>query len=206
MSIALLSKDEAEMTQERHPLPPTILPRIAAGDQTAVEECLRQYGGLVWSLANRLLSNASDAEDVVQEIFVEIWKKANFFDATKASESTFVTLIARRRIIDRLRRGSSAVATQSMSSIEYEIPDHVGAEPIELADEANKALECVRKLTPDQQKVIQLSIHHGVSHFGISEQLSMPLGTVKSFARRAMLQLRECMNRPSLTTVEGGAS
>ncbi|TWT95485.1 RNA polymerase sigma factor [Neorhodopirellula pilleata] len=206
MLIELLSNDEADMTQERSLIPTKILPRIAAGDQTAVEECLHQYGGLVWSLANRLLGNASDAEDVVQEIFVEIWKKAEVFDAAKSNETTFITLIARRRIIDRLRRGTSGVTTQSMSAIEYEIPDQVGTEPIELADEASKALECVRKLSSDQQRVIQLSVHHGISHMDISKQLSMPLGTVKSFARRAMLQLRECMNRPMLTTSEGGAS
>jgi len=206
MSIELLSNDEAEMTQERCPNSSTILARIAAGDQTAVEDCLRQYGGLVWSLANRLLGNASDAEDIVQEIFVEIWRKASVFDPTKSKESTFVTLIARRRIIDRLRRGSSNVATQSMSAIDFEIPDDDCSEPIELADEANKVIRCVQKLSADQRRVIQLSVHHGVSHMGISQQLSMPLGTVKSFARRALLQLRECMNRPALTTNEGVAS
>lgn len=184
----------------------TILERIAAGDQTAVEKCLQQYGGLVWSLAKRLLPNASDAEDAAQEVFVEIWKKAGTFDATKASESTFITLIARRRIIDRMRRSSSDVDTHSMSTVDFEIPETVYAEPLELADEANKALDCVRKLSSQQRQVIQLSIHHGVSHQGISERLSLPLGTVKSFARRALLQLRECMMKPALATSEGGAS
>ncbi|TWU33904.1 sigma-70 family RNA polymerase sigma factor [Novipirellula artificiosorum] len=194
------------MTMEGLSQKATILERIAAGDQTAVEDCLQQYGGLVWSLANRLLANATDAEDVAQEVFVEIWKKAKSFDAAKSSESTFVTLIARRRIIDRRRRGSAAVDTQSMSTVAFEIPEHAPAEPAELADEANKALDCVRKLSADQQKVIQLSIHQGVSHRGIAERLSMPLGTVKSFARRALLQLRECMTHPVLATSDGGTS
>ena len=76
-----------------------ILNRIAAGDPDAVQECLDQFGGLVWSLARRLTSSESDAEDAVQEIFVEIWRKAERYDPSIASESTFIAMLARRRLI-----------------------------------------------------------------------------------------------------------
>ena len=80
-----------------------ILARIAAGDSAAVEECMVEYGGLVWSLARRLSPSNADAEDAVQEIFVELWKNASRFDSAKASEKTFIAMIAKRRLIDRLR-------------------------------------------------------------------------------------------------------
>ena len=69
-----------------------ILNRIATGDSTAVQDCLKTYGGLVWSLARRMLRNSDDAEDVVQEIFVDIWKNAERFDASQSSETTFVAM------------------------------------------------------------------------------------------------------------------
>ena len=72
-----------------------ILNRIANGDQDAVQECLKTYGGLVWSLARRMLRNSDDAEDAVQEIFVDIWKNAGRFDPSQSSETTFIAMIAR---------------------------------------------------------------------------------------------------------------
>ena len=91
---------------ERGAVPLTILQRVARADAAAVDECLNAYGGLVWSLARRLCRKHEDAEDAVQEIFVEIWRKAEKFDPDVASESTYITMIARRRLIDRFRRRS----------------------------------------------------------------------------------------------------
>ena len=80
-----------------------ILHRITQGDQTAVQDCLKKYGGLVWSLARRMSANTDDAEDAVQEIFIDVWKNAARFDESQSSETTFIAMIARRRLIDRLR-------------------------------------------------------------------------------------------------------
>ena len=84
----------------------TILQRIASGDSLAVQECLDTYGGLIWSLARRMLPDVNEAEDAVQEIFIEIWKTAERFDESKSSETTYVAMIARRRLIDRLRKSN----------------------------------------------------------------------------------------------------
>lgn len=203
--LAISEKPASQTMPEPATESPTILQRIAMGEPAAVEDCLHQYSGLIWSMAKRWLPNSADAEDGCQEIFLEIWKKADSFDPTKSGEVTFITLIARRRLIDRMRRSSGSVNTLSISAIEFEIPDDVTMQPSELADEAGKAFACVKKLSAKQQQVIQLSIHDGLSHGVIAERLSMPLGTVKSFARRALLQLRDCMNRPALLTSEGGA-
>ena len=81
-----------------------VLPRIAAGDPAAVADCIARYGGLVWSLARRFLGNMTDAEDAVQDVFIELWKNAARYDPGLASEPTYITMIARRRLIDRKRR------------------------------------------------------------------------------------------------------
>lgn len=82
-------------------VPVTILERIAAGDPSALDECMDRYGGLIWSLVRRLAPDYTDAEDIVQEILVGLWRSAGRFDPRIASEATFITMIARRRLIDR---------------------------------------------------------------------------------------------------------
>src|SRR5688572_30887642 len=94
-----------------------ILNRIAAGDKTAVEECLKKYGGLVWSLARRMLRNSDDAEDAVQEIFLEVWKNAGKFDETQSSETTYIAMIARRRLIDKIRFTSRRISADALDDV-----------------------------------------------------------------------------------------
>src|SRR5438132_13118196 len=80
-----------------------LLPRVARGDGVAVEQCVDRYGGLIWQIALRFSATRADAEDAVQEVFIDLWKSAARFDPTRASETTFVAMIARRRLIDRKR-------------------------------------------------------------------------------------------------------
>ena len=94
----------------------TLLQRIAAGDPSAVEGCLAKYRGLVWSIARRFAGNYADAEDAVQEVFIELWRHAARFDPALASESTFIGTIARRRLIDRKRRQSSRPQAAPMNA------------------------------------------------------------------------------------------
>ncbi len=173
----------------------SILERIASGDQQAVSDCLDRYGRLVWFLATRYNKRHADAEDATQEIFMEIWKNSGRFQSTLGSEETFITMIARRRLIDRCRRASVQPETMQLTADDAELSDLYVEDQAELTDEAMKASECLRKLSEEQHQVITLSIQQGVSHDGISRKLGMPLGTVKSYARRALLQLRDCMSR-----------
>ncbi|MFG0266502.1 MAG: RNA polymerase sigma factor [Rhodopirellula sp. JB055] len=178
----------------------SILERIAAGEHSAVGDCLDQYGRLVWSLARRLAPTAEDAEDAVQEAFVSIWQNASRFDSEKSTEVTFIAMIARRRIIDRMRRGIRPTDCEVgggdlLVNEQADESATAGSRAAELADEARKADGCLRKLSVEQQKVIDLSIHRGLSHGKISEVIGMPLGTVKSNARRALLSLKDCMKR-----------
>ena len=172
--------------------PQAILQRIAQGEQAAVQECLNKYGGLVWSIARKMLRNTEDAEDAVQEIFVEIWKNAERFDETKASETTFIAMIARRRIIDRIRHSARRISADSLDDVLLE-PFTRADKQLQVSIEAEQAAEAMRELRPEQQQVLRLSIVQGMSHQEISEAIGLPLGTVKTHARRGLLQVREIM-------------
>ena len=167
-----------------------ILQRIAEGDKTAVQDCLDTYGGLVWSLARRMLPNVDEAEDAVQETFIDIWKNAERFDEKQASETTFVAMIARRRLIDRVRKYQRQVSADSLDDILVE-PSVNFHQNMQVGVEAKEAAKELTKLRPEQRQVLQLSIYQGLSHQEISSLTGMPIGTVKTHARRGLLQIRE---------------
>jgi RNA polymerase sigma-70 factor (ECF subfamily) len=169
-----------------------ILKRIADGDTAAVQDCLKKYGGLVWSLARKMLRNSDDAEDAVQEIFVDVWKNAGKFDESKASETTFIAMIARRRLIDKIRYSTRRLSPDSLDDVLLE-PFTRADKTLETSIEAEQAAEAMRSLRPEQQQVLRLSIVQGMSHQEISDATGMPLGTVKTHARRGLLQVRELM-------------
>jgi len=172
----------------RPPEPPPLLARVAAGDAVATRECIARYGGLVWSIARRF--DPGDAEDAVQEIFLDLWKSAARFDANIASETAFVATIARRRLIDRQRMRRRRPTTEQLP----EVPSHVdpGASPVTCA-EASQAAAALDALRPEQRQVLVLSVSHGLSHGEIAAQTGMPLGTVKAHARRGLLSIRAAL-------------
>ena len=169
-----------------------ILQRIADGDQNAVQDCLKAYGGLVWSLARRMLRNNEEAEDSVQEIFIEVWKNAARFDPEQASETTFVAMIARRRLIDKIRFLQRRISADSLEDILAE-PAGSSEKEVQMLVEGREAFKALNELRPEQRQVLQLSIIHGLSHQEIADATGMPLGTVKTHARRGLLQAREIL-------------
>lgn len=170
-----------------------LLPRIANGDSSAVDECIERYGGLVWSLARRLSPSLADAEDAVQEIFVDLWKNAARFREEVAGEATFVAMLARRRLIDRLRKSRRELESQPIDemALQYAAPPQTTS--AELAEEGSRATACLEHLRSDERKVLELSIYHGLPQTRIAEETGLPLGTVKTHARRGLSQLRDCM-------------
>ncbi len=172
----------------------TILQRIAAGDRGAPDECLARYGAVVWTLARRTLRRREDAEDAVQEVFIELWRVAGRYNPAAASEQAFVTAIARRRIVDRLRRLSRLGPIEPLEGNEP-----VGAAAStpgpELTEEVRQAREGLLTLKPDERHVLELSIDRGLSHGQIAEATGLSLGTVKSHARRGLRRLREMLIR-----------
>lgn len=182
-----------------------ILERIAEGDKNAVQDCMDAYGGLVWSLARRMLANPDDAEDATQEIFIDIWKNAGRFDAAQASETTFVAMIARRRLIDRMRRTQRQPNMDSLDDILVE-PSGNYHHQIQSCVEAKEAAEAMNSLRPEQRQVLMLSIFQGLSHQEIANLTGMPVGTVKTHARRGLIQIRELLGLGKLDLDQGGVS
>ncbi len=153
---------------------------------------MNEFGGLVWSLARRFTSSSVDAEDAVQEIFLDVWRSAHRFDASVASASTFVAMIARRRLIDRRRKLDRRPDERTI--IEESIPARAGGDGrMELDEEASVAAEALEELSEDQRRVLRLSIVHGLSHERIAQATEMPLGTVKTHARRGLIKVREAL-------------
>jgi len=186
------SKKKEATRETTIPVAETILKRIADGEQNAVQDCLDQYGGLVWSLARRMLPGGNDAEDAVQEIFVEIWKNADRFDESKSSETTFIAMIARRRLIDRIRKHTRQPYSDSIDEMVIE-PTGADGREIYASIEAERAAKAMRQLKPEQQSVLRLSIVEGYSHKEISEAMKIPLGTVKTHARRGLMEVRNTL-------------
>jgi len=176
---------EPTLTEEK-----PILERVAEGDQAAVGDFINRYGDLVWSLARRYLGNHPDAEDAVQEIFIEIWNVAGRYDSNVASEVAFISTITRRRLIDRLR---SFERKPGMESID----DQIGAKQPAVAAGLNEDAEVAQvervlgAMEPQHREILAMSLYQGYSHSEIAERLDMPLGTVKTRVRRGLIHVRE---------------
>lgn len=169
-----------------------LLERIAQGDSSAVRAFLDRYGGWIYSLAKRHVKRAEDVEDAVQEVFLNLWSNAHRFDPALSSEMTFVTLLARRRLIDRRRRTERAPAHEAIQE------DFLGNEPdasarIELREEADRAHQAFNQLDVRQRQALHLSIYQGLTHEEIASRLDLPLGTVKTHLRRGLIRLRELL-------------
>lgn len=171
----------------------SILPRVAAGEPRAVQECLDRYGGLVRSLSRRFSVDRQEAEDAVQEVFFEIWNMAGRYDQALASELTFVAMIARRRLIDRGRRRRRVIRPETLDKGQVLPSDDRSQELVDVGDEAELARAALSRLRPDEQLVLHLAIYEGLSHDQISKATAMPLGTVKTHVRRGLIRVREML-------------
>ncbi len=175
--------------------------RVAQGDPSATQLCIDTYGGLVWSIALRFSPTRSDAEDAVQEVFLDLWKNADRFDARIASEKTFIAMIARRRLIDQLRKSSRQPSTESLTvgaddneNGQRDVSDDDNSySTVERSEEVEKIEGYIKTLKPEAQQVLKLAIHEGWSQSQIAERLNMPLGTVKTTVRRSLIKVREMM-------------
>ena len=176
------------------------LERIAGGDAAAVQECIRDYGKAVWSLALRLSPTHADAEDATQEIFLDVWKSAARFNPAKGSELGFIMTIARRRLIDRIRRTKARPMTEPEELLPAsEALTSDSASP-ELSTEVSMAVKALDELSVEQRRVISMSVFQGLTHREIAEITGKPLGTVKTLIRRGLIQIRRDLDYPTVMT------
>lgn len=173
----------------------TLLKRIADGDASAVRPMIDAYGGFVWSLVRARFPGSSqqqDAEEVVQDVFASIWKDAGRFDPAKGSEKTFIAVIARRRVVDRLRRvgGTREMAVEA-EHLTVEVDARPPAGLTSEAEDVRKAAQALESLAQPQRMVLRLFIVSGHTHEQIADATGLPLGTVKSHIRRGLARVRE---------------
>jgi RNA polymerase sigma factor (sigma-70 family) len=180
--------------------PDLILPRLAAGDARAMRDCIDRYGNLVWGIVRRSIKDTTEAEDLVQEIFTEIWKKAAFFDARVASEITYIGLIARRRSIDYLRRQGRQPGFETLEAAESIAIPNAAVASISCDPETVKS--SVAALPEDTRQLFQLFFEDGFTHPEIAEKTGLPLGTVKTRLRRGLISLREHLQRLGISNIQ----
>lgn len=186
----------------------SVLERVSVGDAGAVNECIDRYGGLVWSLAQKLCPDRSDQEDAVQEIFTSVWSSSERYNPALGSEATFIATIARRRLIDRARKKKRTLGAAELDE-SYAEPMRGPAAGRADEEDVSRAEMALRQLTDEQQRVLRLSVMQGLSHEQISRATDLPLGTVKTHIRRGLIKIRQILEettRGDEGPASGGAS
>lgn len=168
--------------------------QMARGNQSALGELYDRHGRLIYSLALRVLRDQGDAEDVVQEVFLQAWREAARFDLTRGNVVAWLVMVTRSRAIDRLRRRQArpqlAAKAEPDSRVDESPRVDVQMEWQSRAAEVRRALETLPLL---QRAAVELAFFDGLTHAEIAEQLEVPLGTVKTRVRQGLLKMRDCL-------------
>jgi RNA polymerase sigma-70 factor, ECF subfamily len=167
-----------------------LIARIRAGDENAMADLYDRYSGIVYGVALRVLGNTSAAEDVLQEVFLQLWRNPQAFDADRGKLAPWLAVIARNRAIDLLRK-------RPMEDDIAELPISTG---VNLEDEASQrlAISKVRgvlgQLPVDQRRLLEMAFFEGLTHTEIASKTGEPLGTVKTRIRSGLLALRKAFS------------
>ncbi len=178
-----------------------LLQRVGLGDRDALRTLYARCAPKLFGLALRILVRKDWAEDVLQESFVNIWRHAGDYRPHMAAPMTWMTAIVRNRALDCLRRQHAERVQESVPLDETyaeALADHApGPADLALAGQQARALaECIKRLDPKQREIVTLAYLRDLSHSELAQALSLPLGTVKSWMRRGLERLRECLGAP----------
>jgi RNA polymerase sigma-70 factor (ECF subfamily) len=189
------------------------LARAGLGDRAAFAQLYDRTSGHLFAVILRIQRDRGQAEDLLQEVYVAVWKAAASFDAARSQPLTWLTHIARNRAIDSLRRAQAQPRTESLSrDDDDERPDPSEAlvsdapGPLDLLGRASDKREltlCLERLSPPQRQSVALAFFDGLSHAEVAEHLREPLGTVKSWVRRALNTLKGCLDRAAANDATG---
>ncbi len=163
-----------------------LVSRIRAGDQQAMSELYDRYAKVVYAVALRVLQDAGGAEDVLQDVFLQLWRNPDAFDASRGSLAAWLAVISRHRAIDRIRQRRP----------ETDIEDCVIAGGPDMRDETERKLvidkvrAVVQEMNPDQRKALEMAFFEGLTHTEIAEKTGEPLGTIKTRIRSGLQFLR----------------
>jgi RNA polymerase sigma factor (sigma-70 family) len=181
-----------------------LLARAGLGDRAAFATLYDKTSSHLFAVVLRISRDRAQAEDILQEVYVNVWRAASGFDAAQAQPLTWLTSIARNRAIDSLRRAQTQPQLQTAianDDEETDVYDAVADEtpgPLEMlsrASDARALSHCMQALTAQQRQSVALAFYDGLSHAEVAEQMRQPLGTVKSWVRRALMSLKSCLER-----------
>jgi RNA polymerase sigma-70 factor (ECF subfamily) len=174
-----------------------VLAAIGRGERASLRILYDRLSGLTLAVALRILGSRSEAEEVVQDAFMDVWTRATRYDPSRGSARTWVLSIARNRAIDRLRSRGVAARAVDGARAQAEVAPSPGATPLETAVE-RQARERIQaallELPPEQRQVLELGYFEGFSQSEIADQLREPLGTVKSRVRAALDKLARALS------------
>jgi RNA polymerase sigma-70 factor (ECF subfamily) len=168
--------------------------QVAQGDRDAFAALYDLYAKPLYSLILRILSDPKEAEDVLQEVFLQLWEKAGAFDEAAGKPFSWVVTMTRNKAIDRIRsrQRRSRLFEEASGSIEATASETAAPAPIGVEqDEAAQIRTALNALPKEQRQAIEMAFFRGLTHSEIAEALREPLGTVKARIRRGMLQLRD---------------
>ncbi|MET8830303.1 ECF RNA polymerase sigma factor SigK [Streptomyces sp. NPDC004610] len=173
----------------------TLLLKVAAGDQRAFEDLYHLVSGPVYGLVKRVVRDAAQAEEVAQEVLLELWCSAARFDPSRGSALSWILTVAHRRAVDRVRSARAAGERErrdAQRSAAAPAFDQV-AEEVEAGLERELVRRCLDRLTDLQRQSVTLAYYDGHTYREVAERLSLPLGTVKTRMRDGLTRLRQCL-------------
>jgi RNA polymerase sigma-70 factor (ECF subfamily) len=190
----------APSSPDRNATLAALLARTALADQRAFAELYRHTSSHLYAVALRILREPAAAEEVLQEAFVSVWHHAGGYTAAKSQPKTWLTSIVRNRCLDRLRRRDLDTVTLTRDNDEETEIDLPGEGPsaVDLmiaGADAQSVRDCVQALEGGQKQAIALAFFQGLTHAELARQLGEPLGTVKSWVRRGLDRLKQCLER-----------
>jgi len=175
-----------------------LLRRVGQGDRNSFAELYDRFASAVFSAAYRIVNNQQAAEDVLQEVFLQVWEKAALYDPARGKPLTWAITLTRNKAIDRLR------ATQRRGRLQNSLEQDAGTfEPFEgrnsfdavdLLEKGKLVGEALRKLPSEQKEALELAFFSGLTQSEIAEHLGEPLGTIKARIRRGMLKLKSLLD------------
>jgi RNA polymerase sigma-70 factor (ECF subfamily) len=182
-----------------------LLARCACKDETAFTQLYRLSAPRLLAVARRITKRTDLAEDVLQESFVNIWHHAGDYDSRRSAPMTWMTAIVRHRAVDWMRLPRNAESNDLQEDLLASLPDEApGPEDLlRQAKDASRIAACLQRLGEHQQRAIMLAFLYGMSHAEISANLRQPLGTVKTWIRRGLEQLRRCLEEQQAKAAHG---
>jgi RNA polymerase sigma-70 factor (ECF subfamily) len=172
------------------------LKRVARGEVSALEAVYSATSAKLFGICLRILNDRQEAEDVLQEVYVSVWRRAGSFDSGRASPITWLSTLARNRSIDRLRtlrRSGTVEPVEAAEHIADPSPDPLAT--LESNDDSRRLADCLGELEERTAHAIRSAFFGGITYSDLAARSAVPVGTMKSWIRRGLAKLQECLER-----------